>query len=106
MLDVTINAMSYDMNLFLILGMYHCGMGPTHVNSFLASMEIPGMSPTNMKKREREVTQKIHSIARTSCDEALVAETKASQPLNRYNTTCCVCVNNKTLRWIPPSPSL
>jgi hypothetical protein len=54
--------------------MLNIGSGATHVNSFLAAMNIPPLHPSSMKKRENEVGKKIIDVANQSCQDALDEE--------------------------------
>ena len=54
--------------------MLHAGIGPTHVNALLTSMNVPAVSANTMKAREREIGPAIENIAESSCSEALETE--------------------------------
>lgn len=54
--------------------MLHAGIGPTHVNALLTSLNLPAVNEKTMKSREREVGPAIETIAKKSCEEALKAE--------------------------------
>ena len=58
--------------------MYDTGMGPDHVNRFLGDLNIPGIQPSALKKREKEVLPFIQSAARSSCEKALEEEIQLS----------------------------
>ena len=58
----------------LFAAMYQAGMGPSHVNTFLAALEVPGMQYNALKKREEEVSQAIKSVAEASCLHVLQQE--------------------------------
>ncbi|XP_068757667.1 uncharacterized protein [Montipora capricornis] len=58
----------FDVNTKLAAGMLHAGMGPTHVNALLSSLNIPTLCVTTLKAREREIGPAIENIANKSCD--------------------------------------
>ena len=60
--------------IFQSLGMLHAGIGPTHVNVILTSMNVPAVSENTLKAREREVGPVIENVAKSSCLEALERE--------------------------------
>ena len=46
--------------------MLHAGMGATHVNALLSSLNIPPVHGDTLKAREREIGTAIEDIANTS----------------------------------------
>lgn len=56
------------------VGMLHAGMGPTHVNALLTSLNVPAVGANTIKAREREIGSAVEKIAKRSCTEALAAE--------------------------------
>lgn len=54
--------------------MLHAGIGPCHVNALLTSINIPPVSQSTFKAREREVGPAIEEVAKTSCKEAMEVE--------------------------------
>lgn len=54
--------------------MFQAGMGPSHVNTFFAALEIPGMQYNALKRREVEVSEAIKAVAKSSCLEVLHQE--------------------------------
>ena len=65
------------LSLSLSPGMIHAGLGATHVNNFLTSMNIPPVQPKLLKRREREVGPQIESTAKRACREAVTEERKS-----------------------------
>ncbi|CAC5399333.1 unnamed protein product [Mytilus coruscus] len=61
---------SYCINSKVAIGMTHAGMGPSHVNNFLTECNLPPISDTTLRKKEKEFSKTIHDIALTSCREA------------------------------------
>ena len=49
--------------------MIYGGFGETHVNSILASLNIPGISKKNLKNRERKVGVHLEEMAEESCQK-------------------------------------
>lgn len=54
--------------------MLHAGIGVTHVNALLTSINLPAMGQNTLKTREREVGPAIEAVARNSCLEGLQLE--------------------------------
>ena len=60
----------------LPVGMLHSGVGETHINNFLSTLDIPPVCHKTLKKAERAVRVVIESCAKRSCMENLLAEGK------------------------------
>ena len=54
--------------------MLHAGIGPTHVNELLSSINVPSLGESTLKAREREVGPQIEKLAKESCLESLESE--------------------------------
>lgn len=54
--------------------MLDAGIGATHVNLVLTSLNIPAVSEKTLKSREREIGPAIEQVAKTSCNESLCSE--------------------------------
>ena len=54
--------------------MLHAGIGPTHVNQLLSSINVPSGGESTLKAREREVGPQIEKLAKESCLESLERE--------------------------------
>ena len=54
--------------------MLHAGIGPTHVNALLTSINLPPVGQNTLKAREREVGPVIEAVAKKSCTAAIEAE--------------------------------
>ncbi|XP_072035542.1 uncharacterized protein, partial [Amphiura filiformis] len=65
----------YDVNTKAALGMLHAGMGPTQVNNFLTTMNLPHVYENLLKRREREVGPHVEIAAKRACQEATKEET-------------------------------
>lgn len=59
--------------------MFQAGMGPSHVNTFLAALEVPGMQYNALKRREEEVSEAIKAVAESSCLHVLQQECTMSE---------------------------
>ena len=57
-----------------VSGMLNAGIGEKQVNGLLAAMNVPGIHHKALKRREREVSALISSLAKESCDTALENE--------------------------------
>ena len=47
--------------------MLHTGIGPSHVNSLLTSINLPAVAENTPKAREREIGPVIDNVAKESC---------------------------------------
>ena len=54
--------------------MLHAGIGPSHVNSLLTSINLPAVAENTLKAREREIGPVIEKVAQESCETALQVE--------------------------------
>lgn len=54
--------------------MLHAGIGPSHVNSLLTSINLPAVAENTLKAREREIGPVIEKVAKESCETALQVE--------------------------------
>ncbi|PFX19079.1 hypothetical protein AWC38_SpisGene16524 [Stylophora pistillata] len=54
--------------------MLHAGIGPTHVNELLSSINIPSLGESTLKAREREVGLQVEKLAKESCLKSLESE--------------------------------
>ena len=58
----------------IFIGMLHAGIGPTHVNELLSSINVPSIGESTLKAREREVGPQIEKLAKESCLKSLENE--------------------------------
>ena len=65
-----------DINTRAVLGSLQAGMGNTHLNNLLSTINIPTMNHQLFKRREREVGNALENIARESCKINLNLEKK------------------------------
>jgi len=54
--------------------MLQSGMGVSHMTTFLAALEIPGLHHNSVRERQREVAKAVKRVAESSCLEALQEE--------------------------------
>lgn len=60
--------------------MLFCGLGETAINNLFAAINLPHISATTLKRRERETGIVFESVADRTCDDAIAEEKR------RYNT--------------------
>ena len=65
-----------DINTRAVLGSLHVGMGNTHLNNLLSTMNMPTMNHHLFERREREVGNALENVARDSCKINLHLEKK------------------------------
>ena len=65
---------AYDINSKAALACLHTGIGQTHLNSIMSTMNIPSMSRAVFQTRERETGIAVESLAKVTCKEVLTNE--------------------------------
>ena len=65
-----------DINTRVVLGSLHAGMGNTHLNNLLSTMNVLTMNHNLFKRREREVGNALEKVATDSCKFKLNLEKK------------------------------
>lgn len=50
--------------------MDHAGIGPTHVNNFLTTLNIPAVDEKVLRRQERRIGATVEQVARESCEQA------------------------------------
>ena len=80
--------------IFQSLGMLHAGIGPTHVNAILTSMNVPAVSESTLRSREWEVGPVIENVGKISCLEALEREKSCWVSENIYQEPSSRNVSN------------
>ena len=65
---------AFDTNTRIALGAIDNGIGFAHINSFLSTLNVPTLSKSAYKKREREVGKAIEEVALNSCKMILEDE--------------------------------
>ena len=68
-----------DINTRVVLGSLHAGMGYTHLNNILSTMNVPTMNHNLCKRREREVGNALEKVATDSCKFNLNLEKKIAE---------------------------
>lgn len=66
--------LAYDINSRAVLGSLHTGIGETHLNNLLSTMNIPTMNRVTFKNREREIGNALEKTAKKSCKDSLLDE--------------------------------
>ncbi|XP_063431634.1 uncharacterized protein LOC134714327 [Mytilus trossulus] len=61
---------TFDINSKLALAMVHTGMGPVQINNFLATLNLPPVVPSTLKRREQKIDTTLETVAKKSCLEA------------------------------------
>ncbi|CAG2250117.1 unnamed protein product [Mytilus edulis] len=61
---------SYDINTKASIGMIHAGMGPTHLQNFLAECNLPSITESTLRKKEKELSGQIKNVTIQSCNMA------------------------------------
>lgn len=54
-------------------------MGPTHLNAFMAELNMPGIHHKSLRAREKEVAVAVEAVVKKSCDRALQQEIELSK---------------------------
>ncbi|CAG2253221.1 unnamed protein product [Mytilus edulis] len=61
---------TFDINSKLALAMVHTGMGPVQINNLLATLNLPPVVPSTLKRREQKIDTTLETVAKKSCLEA------------------------------------
>ena len=64
----------FDINTKAASGMLHAGIGETHLNNLLSTVNLPQISPRILKVREEEIGSAMQTFAKASVDSALMKE--------------------------------
>ena len=64
----------YDVNSIIAFGAIDNGIGYSHINSFLTTLDIPSINRSTYKRREREIGLAIEDLAANSCEMVLENE--------------------------------
>ena len=62
---------AFDINTRVVLGCLHAGIGQTHINNVLSTLNAPTLNSVTFKLREREVGKAVETIAKSSCQNCL-----------------------------------
>ena len=65
---------AFDINTRMALGCLHVGIGQTHINNVLSTLNAPTLNSVTFKLREREVGKAVEGIAKSSCQDYLTME--------------------------------
>ena len=66
--------LTFDVNTRAALGCLHTGVGNTHLNNLLSTLNVPAMNSSTFKNREREAGKAIELVAKKSCQQFLNLE--------------------------------
>ncbi|XP_052780707.1 uncharacterized protein LOC128217545 [Mya arenaria] len=72
----------FDVNTKLAAAMINAGVGESQISAIFAELNLPGISKTALKAREREIGPSIESVAEISCTTAIQQEMKLLQEVN------------------------
>ncbi|VDI02911.1 Hypothetical predicted protein [Mytilus galloprovincialis] len=61
---------TFDINSKLSLAMVHTGMGPVQINNLLATLNLPPVVSSTLKRREQKIDTTLETVAKKSCLEA------------------------------------
>ena len=67
---------AFDVNTRVALGSLHAGIGQSHINNLLSTLNIPSLGSCTFKQREREVGGAIEQVTKNSCQESLMEKEK------------------------------
>lgn len=70
--------LSQDVNSRAVLGCLHTGIGETHLNNLLCTLNIPSMNPVTFKSKENEIGHAVEQVKKKSCKTAMSEERNAA----------------------------
>ena len=56
-----------DVNSRAVLGCLPTGIGKTHLNNLLCTLNIPPMNPVTFKSRENEIGHAVEQVTKRTC---------------------------------------
>ena len=65
---------AFDVNTQVALACLHAGIGQTHINNLLSTLNAPTINSVTFKLRAREVGKAVEGVAKSSCQDYLVIE--------------------------------
>ena len=63
--------MAFDINTRAALGCLDAGIGESHINNLMSTLNIPTLNSTTFKIRETELVKAVENIARNSCQDSI-----------------------------------
>lgn len=67
---------THNINSRAVLGCLHTGIGITHLNNLLSTLNVPTINPVTFKSSERETGNAVEKVARKTCLENMALERK------------------------------
>lgn len=68
----------FDVNSKIGSAMYHTGIGPTQVNNFLSTLNLPSINVKTLRRRCEEIGEELENLAENSVKDALKEEVKCT----------------------------
>ena len=65
---------AFEVNTRVALGCLHAGIGQTHINNLLSTLNAPTINSVTFKLREREVGKAVEGVAKSSSQDYLAIE--------------------------------
>nr|XP_034302837.1 uncharacterized protein LOC105322827 isoform X6 [Crassostrea gigas] len=75
----------FDVNSKIGSAMYHTGIGPTQVNNFLSTLNLPSINVKTLRRRCEEIGEELENLAENSVKDALKEEVKCTVTEVRRN---------------------
>ena len=69
-------ALTHNINSRAVLGCLHTGIGETHLNNLLSTLNVPTINPVTFKSRERGIGTAVEKVARKNCLENMALDRK------------------------------
>ena len=66
--------MAFDNNTRAVLATLNTGIGESHLGNVLSTLNIPPLSRSTFKRRERETSKAVEKVVRQSCYDATHTE--------------------------------
>lgn len=77
----------WDINTKLGAALLFCGLGETAINNLFAAINLPHISATTLKRRERETGIVFESVADMTCDDAIAEEKRRCENEEQYTAS-------------------
>ena len=66
--------LTHNINSRAVLGCLHTGIGETHLNNLLSTLNVPTINPVTFKSREREIGAAVEKVAQKTCHQNMTLE--------------------------------
>lgn len=86
--------LSHDINSRAVLGSLHTGIGATHLDNLLSTLNVPPLNENSFENRERELGLAVEKLAKKRCKDSMLPVCERNAVLQKgENSDGCVSVS-------------